>query len=336
MTTEAGPLTVAGLTIEPGRAAAGWLPVEGLPDQRLPLMVSNGAGPGPRLGVTAGMHAAEYCGIEAATRLTRMIDPTELAGSIVVVPIVNFAGFCRRTEYVSPLDGHDLHAAFPGRDDGLPSERVAATIVRHVIAPAAAYLDLHGGDLTEALAPFTIYDRAADPAIAAASRALGEVYDFGFIASSTMDGAPYAHASRTGKPAIIAEAGQQGIYDEAVVQGHLAGLQNVLRRLGMLPGEPVKRRETEDAGELLWIRSEAEGTFHPRVRVGERVNSGHLLAETRDFFGRPTGEIRAPADALVLWMMTALAMPKGVTLVGMGVPGFNPRTRTQPTGVQQL
>src|SRR5207302_367204 len=67
--------------------------VEGLP-YRLPMWLINGAGEGPTLVVTAGVHAAEYASIAAALELGRSLDPGGLSGRVMVVPVVNMPTFC--------------------------------------------------------------------------------------------------------------------------------------------------------------------------------------------------------------------------------------------------
>src|SRR6478672_1953916 len=71
----------------------------------LPMWVVNGAGPGPTLVVTGGIHAAEYASIAAALDLGRALDPAVLHGRAIVVPVVNMPAFGARSIYVCPLDG---------------------------------------------------------------------------------------------------------------------------------------------------------------------------------------------------------------------------------------
>ena len=52
--------------------------VQGRP-YRLPMWLINGAGEGPTLVVTAGVHAAEYASIAAALELGRSLDPASLS-----------------------------------------------------------------------------------------------------------------------------------------------------------------------------------------------------------------------------------------------------------------
>eukprot|EP01052_Picozoa_sp_SAG31_P016954 SAG31_NODE_1142_length_9696_cov_3.874232_8_plen_98_part_00 len=60
----------------------------------MPVGVVRSERPGPTLIVTAGLFPSEYCGIEAATRLYKHLQPESLAkGTVIVIPVVNLHGF---------------------------------------------------------------------------------------------------------------------------------------------------------------------------------------------------------------------------------------------------
>ncbi|MBZ5498692.1 MAG: succinylglutamate desuccinylase/aspartoacylase family protein [Acidobacteriia bacterium] len=57
------------------------------------MWLINGEKAGPTLVVTAGVHAAEYASIAAVLDLGRNLGPDNLRGRVVVVPVLNVAGF---------------------------------------------------------------------------------------------------------------------------------------------------------------------------------------------------------------------------------------------------
>ena len=119
----------------------------------LPFTIIEGGMPGPCLVVTAGVHASEFCSIEAAVRLQRT-RPEDINGTLVVLPIMNVQGFWKRSIYVMPEDGKNLNRQFPGDADGTASQRLAHWLTSAVLSKADFYLDLHGGDLDAARAAF--------------------------------------------------------------------------------------------------------------------------------------------------------------------------------------
>ena len=57
-----------------------------------------------------------------------------------------------------PLDGNNLNRSFPGDPRGSAAERIAAAVTEELIKGSDYVIDLHAGDLPEALEPFVFYD----------------------------------------------------------------------------------------------------------------------------------------------------------------------------------
>ena len=53
------------------------------------MTVICGSCPGKTLVVTAGVHGCEYVGIETLNRLKKELDPIDLSGRIILLPLVN-------------------------------------------------------------------------------------------------------------------------------------------------------------------------------------------------------------------------------------------------------
>lgn len=312
-------VTVGPLRAAPGTKVTGLLAVPGTPIE-MPVTVVNGAAPGPRLAITAGVHGGEYPGIEAAIRTAAGLEPRDVRGSVVVVHIVDVPAFAARSIYVCPLDGKNPNRLFPGKADGTASERLAHTLFTQVIAPSDAYVDLHGGDINEALVPFTIMVETGSAEVDARTRELARVYGIRYVVRGRVGGGTYAAAAQRNIPAILAEAGGQGLLDDASLEIHLRGLRNVLRYVGNVDGalEPVDPVTT--LGRLHWVTSQHTGLFYVEVVPGQRVEAGRRIGEIRDYFGRPLAEIRAPAAGIVLFTVTTPATNPNDPLFAVGEP----------------
>ncbi len=303
-------LVVGSAEAPPGGKATGHLDVPGTPI-RMPLTVINGAAPGPRLSITAGVHGGEYPGIEAAIRTAAQLDPRELRGQVVVVHIVDVPAFQGRNIYVCPLDGKNPNRVFPGNPTGTASERLAHTLFTEVIARGDYFVDLHGGDINEALLPFTIIVQSGASDVDAAALALARVYGIEYVVQGRVGGGTYAAAAQRKIPAILTEAGGQGLLEPEALEIHLRGLRNVLRHLGMTPGTPERVAAITLLSELHWVTSSHTGLFYPSIRPGDRVVEGERVGETRDYFGARLAEITAPAAGLVLFTVTTPATNPG-------------------------
>ena len=315
------PMAVGEITAAPGQAARGFLTTDvgrGV-TVRMPVVVINGKTDGPVFAVTAGVHGAEYPGIEAAIRLSRMLNPTDVRGAVIVVPLVSVPAFQRRAIYVNPLDGINFNRVCPGNPVGTITEIMADLLFKNVIAQADYYMDLHGGDMIEALIPFTLYYKSGNETVDAASRTLAEAYGIPIILGTTvLRGGTYGAAAAMGKPAVLTEAGGQGILDEPSTQTHVRGVLNVLKRFGGLPGAPEAGPPPVYYGTFVWLAAEQDCVYYPKVTVGQQVKEGELIAEFTDLFGERIGELKSPASGPVLFLVTSPAINKNDPLMAIG------------------
>jgi hypothetical protein len=291
--------------------------VDGLP-YRLPMWLVNGAADGPTLVVTAGVHPAEYASIAAALELGRSADPALLRGRIIVVPVVNLPAFTARSIYVCPLDGKNLNRVFPGSAAGTASEQIAAWVFANVISQADYYVDMHGGDLIEALVPFTIFFRSGAAQVDQASLRLAAAFGIPLLVSSETPGSTVSAAGRAGIPAILTEAGGQGIWTRDDVAWHVNGLRRVMREFGMLAGGAPDPVDCRVLSKFLWLRSDHDGFWYPGVTVGAEVARGQDLGHVTDWEGREIQAAPSPADGQVLFIVSSLAINKGDPLLAVG------------------
>jgi hypothetical protein len=270
--------------------------------------------------VSGGVHGGEYPAIEAAIRLARELDPSQITGRVAVVHIYGISAFHARLQYLVPEDGKNPNRVFPGMATGTVSERMAATVMDTLAPQAAAWIDLHGGDIHEALEPFTIFSGGGAPEVTAKAREMAEAYGIRYIMrSQAIAGGTYGAATGRGLPAILTEAGGVGQLDEPNVAVHLKGLRNVLRLLGVLSGKPEPVAPPSHMTQFVWLRSEHRGCWYPAVRAGERVAKGQLIGTIKDYWGDPVAEHRAPDEGVILFVVTSLAINPTDPLTGIGV-----------------
>lgn len=312
-------LRVGTLSASRGQKAYGIneFPVQGEP-YRLPMWLINGNNEGPTLVVTAGVHAAEYASIAAALDLGRSMEPQNLRGRLIVVPVVDMPAFTGRSIYVCPLDGKNPNRVFPGNPNGTASEQIADWIFRNVISLAEYYVDLHGGDLIEALVPFTIFFRSGNQRVDETSLELAKVFGIHFLVCSETPGSTFCAASRVGIPSILAESGGQGIWTQQHVADHTNGLNRLMRHLGMIPGGAPGPASFTLLERFLWLRSEHTGFWYPAVAVNDKVKTGQDLGCVKDFEGRVLQTATSPADGVVLFIVTSLAINQTDPLLAVG------------------
>ena len=60
-------------------------------DVVLPLLVVRGEREGPILAVSAGVHGDEYEGVRAIFEAFELLEPSQMSGTLLAVPVVNYA-----------------------------------------------------------------------------------------------------------------------------------------------------------------------------------------------------------------------------------------------------
>ncbi len=297
-----------------------------LREYQWPCFHARGAHDGPHLVVIAGIHGCEYSSIKGAVELMRGLDPATLAGSVTTVPIVNVASFRERTPFVSPGDGKNLNRCFPGDPDGTYSDQLAHHVFTELISPADQLIDLHGGDLVEALEPFALYDGSP---VEATARAMAVAFGLPYIVRTEREGAPIggttsAAAADVGVAGITAEVGGCGLLEADAVAAHVHGCMNVLRSLGMLEGavEPAPQPQCM-VDRFIWLRCREAGWWQPSVRVGEQVAAGGRLGAVLDPFGDELEVITAPEAGVPLFITSSPAVADDGLLLGLGA-GISP------------
>jgi predicted deacylase len=284
----------------------------------LEVFLINGQKEGPTVVITGGIHAAEYASVAAALEVGQKLTPENLSGRVIVVPVVNQRGFRVRSIYVNPMDGLNLNRVFPGKPDGSASEQIANWLFQNIIKQANYYIDLHGGDLVEALIPFTIFFKTGKPEVDKASIELARVFGIPYLVRSEGMGSTFAAAAMAGIPAILTEAGAQGIWKRDQVDLHVDGIHRVMHQYGMLPGAVPDPVESMVLDNFIWMRSDVEGFWYPAVEVGAKVSKGQNLGVIKDAWGKVLQDVVCQGDGDVLFLVSSLAINKGDPLLSYG------------------
>src|SRR5262249_39187909 len=103
--------TVGTATARRGQKAYGVLKVPAGYD--MPVVVVHGAKPGPVLAVAAGAHGSEYASIIAVEMLIESVKADEVAGTLILLPIINVPSFERITPHVNPTDNKSMNRFYP-------------------------------------------------------------------------------------------------------------------------------------------------------------------------------------------------------------------------------
>ena len=283
-----------------------------------------GASPGPRLCVMAGVHVNEVSSIAAAMQLVDVFRAMPLKGEVSIMPVVNLPALPLRSQHVCPVDQRNINFSFPGTASGSFSEALADAILREWSHDADCLVDLHGGDLCETVARFTVAATTGDQRFDAFNLALAQAFDPQIIVqlppeTSHVAGRSCSGRARLGRHAAFAEGGSNGLLDDASVVFHIEGVVRVAHLLGITDTSPPRsdRRPTV-VRDYHWLTADADGWCRYTVNPGMRVSRGQMVADIADYGGRILSCLMAPVDGIVLWRCTHPVVSVGNDLFGIG------------------
>jgi predicted deacylase len=321
-------LSIGSAVAAAGEKVSGFIDVPAGSDAgtRIPVSIIQGKSGGPVLALVAGTHGSEPCPILALQRVRAELDPSQLAGTVILVHIANVPSFAHRTIYRGPWDQKNLNRVFPGKPDGSGSERIAHAMTTQVIDQCDYLIDMHSGDGNEQLRPYSYWNHLGlDDKVDGVARDMARAFGLDHIVvdrGRPTDRDASVFCSNTahvrGKPAVTTEAGELGVPTDEMVALNVNGAFGVMRYLQMLPGSAT-------LVDPVWIdpsvvlTSPYTGTWHPVVRADQRIEEGALIGRLTDYFGEPTSEVRSPMSGLLMYVVMSPAITEGEPLAMVGV-----------------
>lgn len=282
----------------------------------VPVTVLNGTQSGSTLFVTAAVHGDELNGIGIIRELLGRLEPGDVTGTVICVPFVNVLGVEFHSRYLP--DRRDLNRCFPGSPSGSTGSRLAHTLMKEIVGPADAGIDLHTATSHRTNTP-QLRVRLDDPATSRLALAFGAPYlvDAGLRPGSLRDA-----ADRSGVPVLAYEGGQALRFDEDAIATGVTGVLRVLGALGMIDDPPSAPSEAPlVSDETHWIRAERGGIVDVHVAGGEHVESEQPLWTVTGPFGGERSQKLSPHDGVVIGLTTLPLVNPGDAVVHLAVAG---------------
>lgn len=266
-------------------------------------------GKGPTVLTMSGNHGDEYEGQIANSKLIRGLDPKEVRGRVIVLPMANFpaANAGMRT---SPIDQGNLNRTFPGDPNGTPTWMIAHYIETELMPRADVVLDLHSGGSSLNYIPSALARITGDKKRDAKTMALLEAFaaPIGYLAAGMGENrTSTAAAERVGTMIIGTELGGKGTVDIEGARVAVNGVRGVLEHMGVVKETDVTRKrpktrfmEVKDVS--YYVYAPQPGLFEPYVKLGATVKKGQAAGAVHfmDDPAREPVEVKFNASGLVL------------------------------------
>lgn len=294
-----------------------------------PVIVVHGVKPGPRLCLTAGVHGDELNGVEVVRRLAYKVEPDQLAGTVIAVPIVNLLGFSRGSRYLP--DRRDLNRFFPGSPYGSSASRIAHSFFRAIVSNCDALVDFHTGSFDRANLPQVRGDLTL-PAVVEFTRGFGAT---AVLHSPGSIGMLRRAATTQGIPAVTFEIGGPMRLQPEDIEHGVQAIETLMHKMGM---SEQRRRWAEPQAvfyESRWVRVNHGGMLFSEVDLGERVAAGQRLGLVIDPVSNRPAEVHSPDAGRVIGMaLNQLVLP-GFAAYHIGVAASEEQVVTEAEQVAE-
>jgi len=310
MTSGAPPsleVRAGGTIVGPGEARAVSLTLPGrsghaVARDALPALVVVGARPGPRVVVLAAPRGFETTAARAAAALGQRLRPEEIAGCVVVVPVLRpggrFAGSGRPVR-------RDRQWTFPGDPAGSRAGRDAAVVARELLAGASLVLMLSEPNpaRTGALAIRCDLDdpRARRLAVRAGAPAIVHTQTHARASRRAQDAGAPPLGQTVRLDIWLPAAVRDGDQIAADLLDRLLALEGVWKRRGATAERAVSpTRRSMLFRRVTPVLGPASGLIAAAVVPGDFVGKGAVLARVTAPVTGDSKVIVAPHDGLVL------------------------------------
>ena len=306
-------------TVEPGKKKSGFLMIGG-GEFQLPATILHGEQPGKTVLITAGIHAEEYVGIQSALELSEMLKVQKIAGTVVIVKVVNRKAFEVRSGSESHEDGKNLNRVFPGSKEGTWSERLAYAIEKELLSIADYYIDLHSGDSYEQLTPYVYYAGAAAKEVVEQSREMAQQADVPYMVGSNVAmGGCYNYAASLGIPSILLERGQMGGWTKEESHSTRRDVRNILCHLGIYQGEKDYRNYYPlEVKDLCYQAANEQGLWYPCKKPGDMIQQGDILGVIKEYEGKILEVCKAEYGGVILYQTGSLQVQESGSVIAYG------------------
>ncbi len=301
---------IGGMEVAAGERKLVDLPVSKLSNHTpvtLPVHVLHGLQPGPTMFISAAIHGDELNGVEIIRRVLRTLQPGNIAGTLLCVPVVNAYGFIGRSRYLP--DRRDLNRSFPGSAGGSLAARLANLFLNEVVKRCQFGIDLHTAAVHRVNLPQIRSDFVKSPRCRQLSEAFGAQV---VLESPERPGSLRRAARDAGVDVLVYEGGEGLRFDEFAIKAGVDGVAGVMLATGMLSlpdGVEASQLNEELRPPIFtnaskWVRAPDGGVFRTTKRIGEAVSELELIGFVANPYEDNETEVRSTRRGIIVGRTT--------------------------------
>jgi len=274
----------------------------------MPAVVISDGRDAPSMVLVAGQHGDEWNGPWILHKLAAALDPVEVRGTMVILPIANPLAF-NEARRVSAVDHVDLNRTYGAGKPRKPTEHLGELLWESLFSQTDYLIDLHSGGPGEYL-PFAAAPNGKDLELARALNLhfihLPAQSDAGFLVNA---------CQQSGVHAVLVEVGGGRTLDRQYHQPVIDGLMNAMRSVGLLAGSPEPGPEPYIFQRKDIVSAPCPGFFKPEVELGYRVREGDLVGVVTPILADTDIEIVSPRSGTLIYLRRELSVGEYDSLV---------------------
>lgn len=259
----------------------------------LPIKILNGTKEGPCVLVFSMVSGNEFNGIEIINNLLDEINPKNVAGTIIAIPVLNIFGLVHAIKHSTLLEH-----AFPGDENGSYMHRYAHRITQEIIKKADYSIQLKTGSADHEILPQVYFNEDDEQSVK-----MARSFQTPVITAVNMNKSSIRKIHQDlDIPFICYEAGEANKFNEEDINIGISGIQNILRKFRILSDEeynqilrPIVSEDTE------WTISDQSGILRTKIELGTRVKENEKIGKLIDPFGNNESiTLHSPIDGIIL------------------------------------
>ena len=302
-------LVIGGRTVAPGERTRIEIPIARLvtgADLELTLEVLRGPEAGPSIWLSGAVHGDEPIGVEIIRQVLDRLDPADLRGTVIAVPIVNVIGFLSESRYLP--DRRDLNRSFPGSKQGSLAARLANIFMREVVRQCQFGIDIHCGSGGRSNFP-NVRCNLSDPE----TRAMAEAFGAPLMVNSRPPKGSLRRAALSADARVLLfEGGEAKRFDDLAVRAGVDGILRTLAAVAIWHGSPPAATDpTRESHETYWLRARLGGILRPTIELGQIVERGQSIGIITDVSGETRTTVKARAGGMVFGLRLSPLVYRG-------------------------
>lgn len=274
----------------------------------MPAAVLSDGRSSPRMVLVGGQHGNEWNGTWILHSLANLLDPDDVHGTLVILPIANPLAF-NEGRRVPAIDSIDLNRTYGGGRPRKPTEHLGMLLWDSLFSRTDFLIDVHSGGPGEYL-PFASTPGSTNLELA---RALN--LHFIHTPKQTHSGFLVDTCQEAGVHAVLIEVGGGRTLDKQYHQAVIDGIVNLLRAVEMLAGDPHCGREPYIFVEKDIVPAPCAGFYQPVVELGERVTQGDRVGTIVPILAEEGFDVTAPRSGIVLYRRREVAVGEQDSLI---------------------